>query len=305
MSNSFTPDIDGFLHHLVTERRLSAHTVDNYGRDLHQCADILVERRFTHWSSVGADEVRVLIATLHRRGKGGKTLQRMLSSLRTFYRWLLREGKARNNPADGIRAPKSGRRLPKALDVDEISTLLNTKISDDPLQLRDLAMMEMIYSSGLRLAEVLSLDIDTIDFRDGSVVVTGKGSKARHLPVGVPALNAVRKWLKARTLILKDTNEKALFIGQTGKRLSTRSVQSRLSKAAKERGLDQHLHPHMLRHSFATHMLESSGDLRAVQELLGHANLSTTQVYTHLDFQHLAKVYDAAHPRAQKKPDKK
>ena len=305
MSNSFTADIDGFLHHLVTERRLSSHTVDNYGRDLHQCADILVERRFTHWSDVGADEVRVLIATLHRRGKGGKTLQRMLSSLRTFYRWLLRESKARNNPADGIRAPKSGRRLPKALDVDEISTLLNTQISDDPLQLRDLAMMEMIYSSGLRLAEVLSLNIDTIDFRDGSVVVTGKGSKARHLPVGAPALNAVRKWLKARTLILKDQNEKALFIGQTGKRLSTRSVQSRLSKAAKERGLDQHLHPHMLRHSFATHMLESSGDLRAVQELLGHANLSTTQVYTHLDFQHLAKVYDSAHPRAQKKPDKK
>ncbi len=301
MSDALTHDIDGFLQHLVTERRLSAHTVDNYGRDLHQCAEILRERRFEQWSKVGANEVRLLIATLHRRGKGGTTLQRFLSSLRTFYRWLLREGRARDNPAEGIRAPKSGRRLPKALDVDEVSGLLDHNTGDDPLQQRDQAIMELIYSSGLRLAEVLSLDIDTIDYRAAAVVVTGKGSKSRHLPIGAPALHAVRLWLKARPLLVKSNDEKALFVSQRGSRLSARSVQDRLAKLASQRGLDKHLHPHMLRHSFATHMLESSGDLRAVQELLGHANLSTTQVYTHLDFQHLAKVYDAAHPRAQKK----
>lgn len=301
MTDALTLDIDGFLHHLATERRLSAHTVDNYGRDLHQCAEILRERQFDQWARVGANEVRLLIATLHRRGKGGTTLQRFLSSLRTFYRWLLREGKARDNPADGIRAPKSPRRLPKTLDVDQVSGLLNQSSGDDPLQLRDHAIMELIYSSGLRLAEVLSLDLNTLDFRDGSVVVTGKGSKSRHLPVGAPALQAVQAWLKVRASVAKNAQEQALFISQRGTRLSARSVQSRLSQLAKQRGLDQHLHPHMLRHSFATHMLESSGDLRAVQELLGHANLATTQVYTHLDFQHLAKVYDAAHPRAQKK----
>ena len=301
MPDAFRDAIEPFLHHLASERRLSAHTLDNYGRDLEQCAQILRERKFTAWQQVTANEVRLLIATLHRRGKSGKTLQRMLSSLRTFFRWGLREGRMRDNPAEGIRAPKTGRRLPKALDVDQINTLLDSKSASDPLQLRDQAIMEMIYSSGLRLAEVLSLDIDTIDFRDAALVVTGKGSKSRHLPVGAPALNAVRDWIKARKLLLKEDGEKALFISQRGKRLSPRSVQDRLARLARARGLDQHLHPHMLRHSFATHMLESSGDLRAVQELLGHANLSTTQVYTHLDFQHLAKVYDAAHPRAQKK----
>lgn len=299
--DALTRDIDGFLHHLSTERRLSAHTVDNYGRDLHQCAEVLRERHFDSWARVGANEVRLLVATLHRRGKGGTTLQRFLSALRSFYRWLLREGRARDNPAEGIRAPKSGRRLPKALDVDEVNGLLNQSSSDDPLQLRDHAIMELIYSSGLRLAEVLSLDVDTVDFREAAVVVTGKGSKSRHLPVGAPALQALRAWQKARPQLVKSNDEKALFISQRGTRLSPRSVQSRLAQLARQRGLDKHLHPHMLRHSFATHMLESSGDLRAVQELLGHANLSTTQVYTHLDFQHLAKVYDAAHPRAQKK----
>tara|TARA_R110002073_G_scaffold84612_5_gene201780 strand:+ start:42824 stop:43792 length:969 start_codon:yes stop_codon:yes gene_type:complete len=303
MLENLNADIDGFLHHIVTERRLSAHTVDNYGRDLHQCADILREKKFSAWSEVSASEVRVLVATLHRRGKGGKSIQRVLSSLRTFYRWLLREGRTKDNPADGIRAPKSGRRLPHTLDVDQISTLLDNHHDDDPLQLRDQAMMEMVYSSGLRLAELLSLDIDTIDFREASMVVTGKGSKSRHLPVGLPAISAVKKWLSARTLLAKNPTENALFIGQHGKRLSPRSVQQRFKKAASENGLEQHLHPHMLRHSFATHMLESSGDLRAVQELLGHADLSTTQVYTHLDFQHLASVYDSAHPRASKKKD--
>lgn len=293
--------VEQFTTHLRTERRLSPHTLDNYHRDLSQAATLLAQRRIAQWRDVSASEVRMLVATQHRQGKGGKSIQRLLSSLRTFYRWLIREGLATHNPADGIRAPKTGRRLPKALDADQANALLNHKHDDDPLTLRDQALMELVYSSGLRLAEVISLDIDTIDFRDGSLVVTGKGGKTRHLPVGAPALAAVRAWLKARALLVKDVQEKALFVSQHGARIQARSVQSRLSKAARERGLGQHLHPHMLRHSFATHMLEASGDLRAVQELLGHANLSTTQVYTHLDFQHLAKVYDAAHPRAQKK----
>lgn len=301
MLETLQNDINDFLHHIATERRLSAHTVDNYGRDLNQCADILQEKHFSSWSSVTASEVRVLVATLHRRGKGGRSIQRVLSAMRTFYRWLLREERVTDNPAEGIRAPKTGRRLPKVLDIDQVSQLLNSQNNDDPLALRDNAMMELIYSSGLRLAELLSLDIDTIDCRNASVVVTGKGNKSRHLPVGGLAISAIQKWLKARSLLIKNNSEKALFIGQHGKRLSPRAVQARLSKAAREKGLDQHLHPHMLRHSFATHMLESSGDLRAVQELLGHADLSTTQIYTHLDFQHLAKVYDAAHPRATRK----
>jgi integrase/recombinase XerC len=237
----------------------------------------------------------------HRRGKGGTSIQRMLSSLRTFYRFLLREGLAKDNPADGIRAPKSAKRLPKTLDQEQVGHLLDSNAEDDPLALRDQAMMELIYSSGLRLAELVSLDIDTIDFRDGEMVVTGKGSKSRMLPVGAPAIAAVRAWIALRTTLIKDLNEKALFVNARGGRVSARTVQQRLARAAKLRGLDQHLHPHMLRHSFATHMLEASGDLRAVQELLGHANLSTTQVYTHLDFQHLASVYDGAHPRAQRK----
>jgi len=301
MTDRLHADIDAFIHHLVTERRLSPHTQENYQRDLQQCAALLIQRRLDQWHAVTSNDVRMLVATLHRQGKGGKSIQRMLSSLRTFYRWLMREGRARVNPADGIRAPKSGRRLPKALDADQVNTLLDHPHSDDPLVLRDQALMELVYSSGLRLAEVISLDIDTIDFRDAALVVTGKGGKTRHLPVGAPALNAVKAWLKARALLVKNEQEKALFVSRQGSRINARSVQSRLSKAARERGLGQHLHPHMLRHSFATHMLEASSDLRGVQELLGHANLSTTQVYTHLDFQHLAKVYDSAHPRAQKK----
>lgn len=291
-----------FARHLGSERRLSAHTLSNYLRDLNQAALQLQQRGLSSWSAVTPHEVRALVANWHRRGKGGTTIQRMLSSLRTFYGFLLREGLATDNPADGVRAPKSGKRLPKTLDQEQVAALLDRSSGeDDPLELRDQAMMELIYSSGLRLSELVSLDIDTIDFRDGAMVVTGKGAKTRVLPVGQPAMAAVRRWMKQRALMLKDSSEKALFINSRGGRVSTRTVQQRLARAARERGLDQHLHPHMLRHSFATHMLEASGDLRAVQELLGHANLSTTQVYTHLDFQHLARVYDGAHPRAQRK----
>lgn len=305
---SLAGPIKAFARHIGSERRLSPHTLSNYQRDLQQAASLLQERGLSDWSAVTQHEVRALVAMWHRRGKGGTSIQRMLSSLRTFYRFLLREGLARDNPADGIRAPKSAKRLPKTLDQEQVGHLLDNHLltedgEDDPLALRDQAMMELIYSSGLRLAELVSLDIDTIDFRDGEMVVIGKGSKSRMLPVGAPAIAAVRAWIKLRITLIKDPNETALFVNARGGRVSARTVQQRLARAAKLRGLDQHLHPHMLRHSFATHMLEASGDLRAVQELLGHANLSTTQIYTHLDFQHLASVYDGAHPRAQRKKE--
>ena len=298
---SLAQPIEAFARHIGSERRLSPHTLSNYQRDLQQAASLLQERGIGDWSAVSQHEVRALVAMWHRRGKGGASIQRMLSSLRTFYRFLLREGLARDNPADGIRAPKSARRLPKTLDQEQVGHLLDSNGEDDPLALRDQAMMELIYSSGLRLAELVSLDIDTIDFRDGEMVVTGKGAKTRLLPVGAPAITAVQQWIRQRLTLVKDPQEKALFLNARGRRVSARTVQQRLARAARLRGLGQHLHPHMLRHSFATHMLEASGDLRAVQELLGHANLSTTQVYTHLDFQHLASVYDGAHPRAQRK----
>jgi integrase/recombinase XerC len=302
LAASLREPVQAFSRHIGSERRLSPHTLSNYNRDLEQAAAALQQRGVSHWSAVTQHDVRALVALWHRGGKGGSSIQRMLSSLRTFFHFLLREGLATDNPAEGVRAPKSAKRLPKTLDQEQVGHLLDgAGDSEDPLTHRDQAMMELIYSSGLRLAELVSLDVDTIDFRDGEMTVIGKGSKARVLPVGAPAIHAVQLWLRSRALLVKDPQEKALFVNIHGHRVSTRTVQQRLAKAAQTRGLEQHLHPHMLRHSFATHMLEASGDLRAVQELLGHANLSTTQVYTHLDFQHLSSVYDGAHPRAQRK----
>ncbi len=293
--------INSFLKHLESERRLSPHTVSNYQRDLKEAARVL---RQPDWAGVTVHDIRSLVATLHRQGKGGKTIARQLSTLRTFYRYLMREGIAKDNPVMDVRAPKSGKRLPKALDADQVSQLLDAGIDkSDPLSLRDQAIMELFYACGLRLAELLSLDIDSIDMSAAQLLVTGKGNKTRQLPMGKPAVTALKRWLKARTLFVKDSAEKAVFLSKNGKRLSPSSVQQRLKRHALERGLDDHLHPHKLRHSFATHLLESSGDLRAVQELLGHADLATTQVYTHLDFQHLAQVYDGAHPRAQRRSE--
>ncbi|MGB2247134.1 MAG: tyrosine recombinase XerC [Alcanivorax sediminis] len=293
--------INSFLKHLESERRLSPHTVSNYQRDLKEAARVL---RQQDWAGVTVHDIRSLVATLHRQGKGGKTIARQLSTLRTFYRYLMREGIAKDNPVMDVRAPKSGKRLPKALDADQVSQLLDAGIDkSDPLSLRDQAIMELFYACGLRLAELLSLDIDSIDMSAAQLLVTGKGNKTRQLPMGKPAVTALKRWLKARTLFVKDSAEKAVFLSKNGKRLSPSSVQQRLKRHALERGLDDHLHPHKLRHSFATHLLESSGDLRAVQELLGHADLATTQVYTHLDFQHLAQVYDGAHPRAQRRSE--
>jgi len=300
-SHNTLQTVNTFLTHLASERRLSPHTVNGYQRDLIEARTLLGSQP---WDTLTVHDMRSLAASLHRQGKSGKTIQRMLSTLRTFFRYLMREGLARDNPAIDIRAPKSGKRLPKALDVDQVSHLLDAGTSNsEPLALRDQAIMELLYACGLRLAELLSLNLDNIDLHESQLLVTGKGNKTRQLPVGKPALTAVRRWLQVRPMLIKSSDQNALFISKNGRRLSPSSVQQRLKRHALERGLDAHLHPHKLRHSFATHLLESSGDLRAVQELLGHADLATTQVYTHLDFQHLAQVYDGAHPRAQRRKD--
>jgi len=241
--------------------------------------------------------VRQYAAEAHRRGLGGRSIQRRLSALRSFYNYLLREQAVSANPGLDVRAPQADRHLPNTVSVDDLNRLLNTR-SDDPLVIRDLAIMELFYSSGLRLAELVALDLADLDERSTSIRVTGKGAKTRVVPVGRKAREALARWLKVRPAA---SAEPAVFTGRGGKRLGVRSVQQRLARLARAHGLPGHLHPHALRHSFASHLLESSGDLRAVQELLGHADISTTQVYTHLDFQHLAKVYDQAHPRARKK----
>jgi integrase/recombinase XerC len=235
----------------------------------------------------------------HRAGAGGKTIQRELSALRSLFRYLLREGDVGQSPAQGVRAPKSPRKLPGTLDADQLCALLDHP-DDEPLALRDTAMIELFYSSGLRLAELVSVNLGDIDMDDGTLEVLGKGAKTRRVPVGRHAREAVVHWLKVRPL-LAGSGERALFVSQRGNRIHPRTVQQRLQRWALEKGATRNVHPHLLRHSFASHLLESSGDLRAVQELLGHADISTTQVYTHLDFQHLAQVYDKAHPRAKRK----
>ena len=288
-----------FFDYLAYERRLSKATLNNYRRDLKQFIGWLDEQGIEEWSQLTQHHVRAWTSAAHRKGLGGKTLQRKLSTLRTFYRYLLREGAASSNPAVGVRAPKVHRQLPKALDIDEISHLLDIHESD-PLSIRDRAMMELFYSCGLRLAELVSLNVNQIPAQGDQLEVTGKGNKTRRVPVGNIARDAIKAWLKERNDIA-NPEETALFVSARGGRISARSVQQRLHKLALRQGTSQHVHPHMLRHSFASHMLESSGDLRAVQELLGHADISTTQIYTHLDFQHLAQVYDDAHPRARRK----
>jgi integrase/recombinase XerC len=288
-----------FLDHLRHERRLSPHTVSGYGRDLQAMVHFCRARALTDWRQLTAHHVRQFAADDHRRGLSGHSIQRRLSALRSFYAYLLREGKARNNPATDVRAPKSEQRLPAVLDVDAMAQLLNIK-ADSPLAIRDHAMLELFYSSGLRLSELVALDCRDLDLSQGTMEVTGKGRKTRILPVGRQACLALRRWLRERAALNSDPDG-ALFLNRSGGRLSRRAVQQRLGHWARRQGMDSRVHPHMLRHSFASHLLESSGDLRAVQDLLGHADISTTQIYTHLDFQHLAEVYDQAHPRARKR----
>jgi len=293
-----TQRVEHFLTHLRLERRLSPHTLAAYRRDLAVFVAFCEEQQVT-LTRVDSAVVRAFVAKRHRTGLSGASLQRGLSTLRTFFNFLLREGLVQYNPANDIPAPRSPRKLPNALSVDEAAALLNGT-AETPEAICDQAMAELMYSSGLRLAELVGLDLGDVDGDDGTVRVLGKGAKSRVVPVGRLALEALARWHGVRAQLARP-DENALFVGARGARIGPRAVQTRLAALARRRDLPSHLHPHRLRHSFATHLLESSGDLRAVQELLGHADIATTQIYTHLDFQHLAKVYDQAHPRAKRR----
>ncbi len=291
--------IDRFLRHLRTERRLSTLTSGSYHRDLQALSAFCDAQKLESWKILDSQHVRVFAARQHARGLSPRSIQRQLSAIRTFFAFLIREGEIRVNPALDVRAPKAARHLPHTLDADQMQRLLEFR-TDDGLGVRDKAMLELLYSSGLRLHELVALDRSDLDVADHTVRVTGKGNKVRIIPVGRYALDALKVWLRERGS-LAAVDEQALFVGQNGQRLGARAVQLRVDHWARRSGLGVKVHPHLFRHSFATHLLESSGDLRGVQELLGHANISTTQVYTHLDFQHLARIYDASHPRAKRK----
>lgn len=300
-----------FLLHLERERQLSPHTVSSYRRDL--------ERFLTHIArrdggralgAVDVHAIRSFVAAEHQRGLDGRSIRRALSALRTLFDHLARTTGIRRNPARGIPAPKAARRLPRTLDTDEVGHLLDAGPADidDFLARRDQACFELIYSSGLRLAELVGLDVGDVDLNDALVTVTGKGRKTRIVPVGKQAKSAIHAWLPLRSSVMPPGSEAVgggpLFVSRKGRRIGPRSIQQRLHRRGLQRQIDGRVHPHALRHSFASHLLESSGDLRAVQELLGHADISTTQIYTHLDFQHLAEVYDRSHPRAQRRKTK-
>ena len=295
-----------YLEFLNFERGLSPLTRENYARDIMQLiklANEIVEP--TALNALQNIHIRRFIASLHSKGLGGKSIARMLSSWRGFFEFLVNRKGFSSNPVIGLRAPKSAKTLPQALSIEQATKLVD--ISDDTvLALRDHAILELFYSSGLRLSEVVNLNIDALDFTEGTVIVTGKGNKTRIVPMGKFAIDAIQKWLQIRVnYVINDATSndsgKAVFIGLQGRRIGARNIQLRLKEWSIKQGINSSVHPHILRHSFASHVLQSSGDLRAVQEMLGHANISTTQVYTHLDFQHLSKTYDAAHPRAKKK----
>lgn len=291
--------IDRFRQHLGVERRLSPHTVSNYTRDLIALREWCARRGIHDWRTLDNQHIRTFAAQSHAAGLGPRSVQRRLSAVRTFFEYLLRERELTGNAAYDIRAPKGSRRLPHALDADQMARLLDFKPSD-ALETRDLAMMELLYSSGLRLSEMTGLNLGDIDLDDRTVRVTGKGNRQRIVPVGSHAITALRAWLSERGGLAKP-DEMAIFVGRNGKRVGTRNVQLRIAAHARRQGLPLGVHPHLFRHSFATHLLESSRDLRGVQELLGHANIGTTQIYTHLDFQHLARTYESAHPRARRR----
>ncbi len=290
------PEVDAYLLYLATEKRLAELTLAAYRHDL---AMLLEQAGATALKALGPHQIRAFAARLHGRGLAPKSLSRILSGWRSFYRFANRRLGWQSNPCLDIRPPKARRTLPQVLSPEQCSQLLDRPV-DTVLEVRDAAMFELFYSSGLRLAELTGLNLASVDMEAMEATVTGKGAKTRIVPVGEKALHALKAWRVMRTT-LAGPAEPALFLNRRGQRLSTRSVGLRLERWAIKAGLPVHVHPHMLRHSFASHVLQSSGDLRAVQEMLGHASISTTQVYTHLDFQHLAKVYDQAHPRARKK----
>jgi len=288
-----------FRRHLATERRLSAHTDSAYARELDSLVEFCTAQGIAEWKGLDTQHLRLYAARSHAKGLSARSIRRRLSAARTFFNYLILEKAIGSNPAQDVRAPKLERRLPQTLDTDQMASLLSLT-PDGPLAVRDLAIMELLYSSGLRLAELIGLDLADVDLKDRTVRVMGKGRKARIIPVGRQAAQAIGHWLKQRPQLERGQGT-ALFIGRSGRRIGARAVQTRIAEWARRRGLPARVHPHMFRHSFASHLLESSGDLRGVQELLGHADISTTQIYTHLDFQHLARIYDASHPRARRK----
>lgn len=297
--------LNEYFGYLTFERGLSPLTRENYARDLQLLSRAIIE--LPHKIGVDAittQHIRRFIANLHSRGLGGKSIARVLSSWRSYFNFLIKRHGFKVNPCLGLKAPKSPKILPQALSSDEAVKLVNSP-EDSLLAIRDHAMLELFYSSGLRLNELVSLNLNALDIAVAEVTVTGKGNKTRIVPVGSHAITALQHWITARANIslinTPATDVNAIFLTERGTRISPRAVQYRVKKLAIKQGISSDAHPHLLRHSFASHLLQSSGDLRAVQELLGHANISTTQVYTHLDFQHLAKVYDTAHPRAKKR----
>ena len=300
--------IDAFLGHLKEERQVSRHTVAGYRRDLSKLKIFVASLNGNDLLRLKPAEARLFPAQLHRHGLTGRSIQRALSAARSLYRYLVRERLVRSNPFDGIRAPRGERKLPETLSADQAAKLVAIEPKSD-LDYRDRAILELFYSSGLRLSELSGLDVKHlatrnssgwVDLKERVAFVTGKGGKERLLPIGRYAHDALQAWCEHRGGVAAQ-DERAFFVGRSGRRLGVRAIQQRVQVWAKRQGLGHGVHPHMLRHSFASHLLESSGDLRAVQELLGHADISTTQVYTHLDFQHLAKIYDKAHPRARKR----
>jgi integrase/recombinase XerC len=298
-AESLQAEIDRFLDYIIQVRRLSPHTVSAYRRDIQDFRDWIVSQGIDNWARVDAQHIRIWAAGQRRRGQAGKSIQRYLSSVRNFFRHLIRNRLVEHNPVADVSAPKSARHLPATLDADHVGALL--EIPDEgPLARRDRAVMELFYGAGLRLAELASLNLHDLDFGDGTVRVTGKGSKTRVVPMGRKAMAAIRQWLGDRGSLARGEHE-ALFLSRRGTRLSHRNIQARIRYWSQRLSMDTPVYPHLLRHSFASHLLESSGDLRAVQELLGHADISTTQIYTHLDFQHLARTYDKAHPRARRR----
>lgn len=301
MQEFFRQQPSDFLQQLKVEKRMSMYTLKSYQRDLAHLVKYCDSHDVASWNALTSADVLKHVAARHRAGLSSKSLQRELSAIRSFYVFLMKTGQVDNNPAAHVKAPKQSRKLPKTLDVDQVSALLDAG-ANSALEIRDVAMFELIYSSGLRLNELSSLNLADIDFADKQLmVISGKAGKSRLLPVGSKAIGALQKWIAVRTVA--NPEEPALFTSVKGKRLGNRSIQLRLKQWCIKKGIPELVHPHMLRHSFATHLLESSRDLRAVQELLGHENISTTQIYTHLDFQHLAEVYDQAHPRAKKPSD--
>ena len=293
------PDIKRYLLHIASQRGLSPVTINNYQRHLNEFVTLLQAKEIKTWQQLDTHQVRLLAKELHQKGIKARSIATKLSALRSFLEFLVKDDQLTFNPAKGVSAPKLDKPLPKNINVDDMAQLLNIE-GDDPLTIRDHCMMELMYSSGLRLSELVGINLQDIKLSEKEIMITGKGSKQRLLPITKKAVETIKQWLKIRSEFTT-SGEKALFLSKQKRRISARSVQMRMEKWGLQQSLPSHVNPHKLRHSFATHLLESSGNLRAVQTLLGHADLATTQIYTHLDFQHLAEVYDKAHPRAKRK----